>query len=177
MPHASRIPFRTSALVAAVALGLAPAAVFAQGAAPPPNPTGTVNPAVPGTNLAPPAVETAPSRPPVTLGDLPDGPDAYAPPSMGNPEYVSVACIVGAAVAGVATVLGGGIAIATTGGVGGPTGSAVAVPVLVATVAAGCGVAQSMAPGIWWLQRQGKGLVGSIERKIDAIPAPGWGGR
>lgn len=89
------------------------------------------------------------------------------PKSMTDTEFGSVACIVGAAIAGTATILAGGVAIVATGGGATTAESAIAVPVLVATVAAGCGVAQSMAPGIAWLRQQGSNLV-------DRIEAPRW---
>lgn len=89
------------------------------------------------------------------------------PKSMTDTEFGSVACIVGAAIAGTAAILAGGVAIVATGGGATTAESAIAVPVLVATVAAGCGVAQSMAPGIAWLRQQGSDLV-------DRIEAPRW---
>lgn len=89
------------------------------------------------------------------------------PKPMTDSEFGSIACIVGAAIAGTATILAGGVAIVATGGGATTAESAIAVPVLVATVAAGCGVAQSMAPGIAWLRQQGSELV-------DRIEAPRW---
>ncbi|NYZ14028.1 hypothetical protein HL658_15840 [Azospirillum sp. RWY-5-1] len=89
------------------------------------------------------------------------------PKPMTDTEFGSIACIVGAAIAGTATLLAGGVAIVATGGGATTAESAIAVPVLVATVAAGCGVAQSMAPGIAWLRQQGSELV-------DRIEAPRW---
>lgn len=98
-----------------------------------------------------------------TAGSEPADAPTFAPKAPTEAEYTSLMCIVGGTAAGVATVLVGGVAIAATGTVATAAESVIAVPVLVATIAAGCGTAQSMAPGIAWLQRQGVGLVGLIE--------------
>lgn len=164
-----RQPVRMSIIVAAVLVGSG--AVRAQSV-----PVVSVPPANAPTRPAaereaPPSAVPIPR--PLTLDDLPSAPK---PPSlaaslgMSDVEYVSAACIAGAATAGVATLLGGGVAIVAGGGVATATGSAIAVPVLVATVAAGCGVAQSMAPGFAWLQRQGTHIVDSIETPKLPIP-------
>lgn len=79
-------------------------------------------------------------------------------------EYASLACIAGAAITGSATLLVGSVAIVATGGVATAAESAIAVPVLVGTVAAGCGVAQTMTPGILWLRRRGAELVDTLDK-------------
>lgn len=79
-------------------------------------------------------------------------------------EYASLACIAGAAITGTATLLVGSVAIVATGGVATAAESAIAVPVLVGTVAAGCGIAQTMTPGVLWLRRRGAELVDTLDK-------------
>ncbi|MGQ9369925.1 hypothetical protein [Azospirillum sp. ST 5-10] len=84
-------------------------------------------------------------------------------PTMSKEEYSSFLCMVGGAVAGGAAVLAGSAAIIATGASATTTETAVAVPVLVATIAAGCGLGTAMAPAFAWLHHRGDALVREIE--------------
>ncbi|HYH22848.1 MAG TPA: hypothetical protein VD995_29920 [Azospirillum sp.] len=90
---------------------------------------------------------------------------------MTDAEYAGFACMTGGAIAGTAAVLAGSAYIIATGGAGaaGAAGSAsvLAVPLLVATIAAGCTTGQIMAPAIAVLQRKGEMVVEELEEKLD----------
>ncbi|HEY0837871.1 MAG TPA: hypothetical protein VGE72_28405 [Azospirillum sp.] len=93
------------------------------------------------------------------------------PATMTDEEYAGFACMTGGAIAGSAAVLAGSAYIIATGGAGaaGAAGSAsvLAVPLLVATIAAGCTTGQIMAPAIALLQRKGERVVQDLEAKLD----------
>ena len=90
---------------------------------------------------------------------------------MTDAEYAGFACMTGGAIAGTAAVLAGSAYIIATGGAGAGaaagSASVLAVPLLVATIAAGCTTAQIMAPAIAVLQRKGEMVVEELEEKLD----------
>lgn len=84
---------------------------------------------------------------------------------MTDAEVQSFGCAVAAAVAGVATVTAGGVAlIAAEAGVG--SAGAVAVPVLVATMAGACSLGNLAAPAVIWLSRKGTLLGSAVVRTV-----------
>lgn len=90
---------------------------------------------------------------------------ASATEQMTDAEVQSFGCAVAAAVAGVATVTAGGVAlIAAEAGVG--SAGAVAVPVLVATMAGACSLGNLAAPAVVWLSRKGTLLGSAVVRTV-----------
>lgn len=88
-------------------------------------------------------------------------------PSMTDAEYSSFACMTGAAVAGSAAVFAGSVYVIATGGVAATSAPAIAVPVLVATIASGCSIGQNLAPALAWLHFEGERVVDEVEAKLD----------
>lgn len=90
---------------------------------------------------------------------------SIATEQMTDAEIQSFGCAVAAAVAGVATVTAGGVAlIAAEAGVG--SAGAVAVPVLVATMAGACSLGNLAAPAVVWLSRKGTLLGSAVVRTV-----------
>ncbi|MEI6985037.1 MAG: hypothetical protein WCK65_02825 [Rhodospirillaceae bacterium] len=82
-------------------------------------------------------------------------------------ELSSLGCLVTAAGVGIATVFFGGAAIIVTRGQGAAAATTVAVPVIAATMTAGCALGSQAAPGLLWLRRNGEAIFGSV---VNAIP-------
>ncbi|KAA0590436.1 hypothetical protein J2848_005018 [Azospirillum lipoferum] len=77
---------------------------------------------------------------------------------MTDTEAVGMGCMLMAAGVGAATIAAGGVALfAAEAGVA-ATGTAVAVPVVVATMAGGCTVGAVATPAFLWLKRQGHSI-------------------
>lgn len=91
--------------------------------------------------------------------ETPAAPGSLMAP-MSETESASMGCTLVAGGVGLATLTAGGVAfIAAEAGVGaGVTSTAVAVPVVVATMAAGCNLGAMATPAFLWLKRQGHTL-------------------
>ncbi|WP_298375139.1 hypothetical protein [Azospirillum sp.] len=91
--------------------------------------------------------------------ETPAAPGSLMAP-MSETESASMGCALVAGGVGLATLTAGGVAfIAAEAGVGaGVTSTAVAVPVVVATMAAGCNLGAMATPAFLWLKRQGHTL-------------------
>ncbi len=96
---------------------------------------------------------------------------ATAPP-MSEQERESVICIASAASVGGLITLVGGTAIVVAGTVGGATGTAIALPVLVSSMWSACSMGKAIAPGMTWLHNRSKTLVQGIGDAVNnALPA------
>jgi|GEM_PF-3199953 len=71
-------------------------------------------------------------------------------------EVQSLGCLVASSSVGVATILFGGTGLAFLGVQGAATATAVAIPVLAATIAAGCAFGSQAALGAVWLHHHQK---------------------
>lgn len=80
---------------------------------------------------------------------------------MSDTEIASVGCVVAAGTVGVATVAAGGVALAASG-VGAASTTAVAIPVVVATMAGACNLGSMAAPAVLWAKRHGHTVTSSL---------------
>lgn len=112
---------------------------------------GIMGPAHAQTPAAPTAAEPS--------NETPAAPGSLMAP-MSETESASMGCALVAGGVGLATLTAGGVAfIAAEAGVGaGVTSTAVAVPVVVATMAAGCNLGAMATPAFLWLKHQGHTL-------------------
>jgi hypothetical protein len=78
-------------------------------------------------------------------------------------EREGLGCILGSGVTGTATVLFSGTALVVSAP--GVAATAIAVPVLVATMAAGCSIGAVAAPGVAWVARQ----HGRVAELVDGL--------
>lgn len=92
--------------------------------------------------------------------------------AMSDRELQSLGCVAMGTGLGVITVLAGGTAAAVAGGRGLTAASAVAMPVLAATMAAGCAFGSQAAPGLAWLTRNSEILFGRVIPALPSLPAP-----
>jgi hypothetical protein len=79
--------------------------------------------------------------------------------TMSENERDSLVCIASAVSVGALITLVGGTAIVIGGSVGAATGTAIAVPVLVSSMWAACGIGKAAAPGVIWLQHRSRTLM------------------
>ena len=79
---------------------------------------------------------------------------------MSDAEMASVGCVVAAGSVGIATVAAGGVALAASGV--GATSTAVAIPVVVATMAGACTMGSMAAPAFVWAKRHGHTVTSSL---------------
>lgn len=133
------------------------------------------------------AVIVAASLPSATTpawSQTPEASTPVPPPADGTPsaglapmtdtETASLGCVLVAGGVGLATLTAGGVAlIAAEAGVGaGATSTAVAVPVVVGTMAAGCNLGALAAPAFLWVKHQGHTLGSAAA----ALWSGGWTG-
>ncbi|WP_146210715.1 hypothetical protein [Azospirillum sp. TSO35-2] len=95
--------------------------------------------------------------PPLALEPMTDG------------EAVGMGCMLVAVGVGAATIAAGGVALIAAGAGVGATGTAVAVPVVVATMAGGCTVGAVATPAFLWLTRQGHTIGNGV---VGLLPTP-----
>ena len=98
------------------------------------------------------------------------GTDDSAKLTINEREMASLGCLATSAVVGLATILFGGAAIIVTRGQGAAAATTVAIPVLAATMTAGCALGSQAAPGIAWLRRNGDALFGKMVNVLPVEP-------
>jgi hypothetical protein len=79
--------------------------------------------------------------------------------TLSESERDSLVCIASAVSVGALITLVGGTAIVIGGNVGAATGTAIALPVLVSSMWAACGIGRAAVPGVIWLQHRSRTLV------------------
>lgn len=80
---------------------------------------------------------------------------------LSDTEIASVGCVVAAGGVGIATIAAGGVALAASG-VGAASTTAVAIPVVVATMAGACNLGSMAAPAALWAKRHGHTVTSSL---------------